>query len=271
MKSEAAYFQLGTNVRKPNDVLQFNNRIPALIIIMLARRRAVVTLALAVMSSPFIIIDDTNSSIQYSGPWFEIKNTQVNTGSYGRPFLDSLHGVNVTAYFSFHFSGISCFYCTDLLSTPLTVSSFLGSAVLVYGTSITTNASGTQDPTWECFIDNTSIGYSPAPSTSENNWILCGGGPSQFQDGSHLLTVKTNVSNQQNFWFDHIQYAPSASVSLNQSFLRIDSSDSIIQYSSGWQSSDESISYTQFSQNTSYTQITGSTLTYQFFGSSLVK
>ena len=152
----------------------------------------------------------------------------------------------------------------------LTLSLFLGSAVIVYGTSITTNASGTQDPTWECFIDNTSIGWSPASSTSENNWILCGGGPGQFQDGPHLLTVKANVSNQQTFWFDQIQYAPSASVSLNQSLLRIDSSDSIIQYSSGWQSSDESISYTQFSQNTSYTQIANATLTYQFSGSSLI-
>jgi hypothetical protein len=120
---------------------------------------------------------------------------------------------------------------------------------------------------WECFIDNTSIGWSPAPSTSENNWILCGGGPSQFQDGPHLLTVTANVSNQQTFWFDHIQYAPSASVSINQSLLRIDSTDSAIQYSSGWQLSDEPISYSQFNENTSYTQITGATLKYQFSGS----
>ena len=43
---------------------------------------------------------------------------------------------------------------------------------------------------------------------------------------------KVNVSNQQTFWFDQIQYAPSASASLNQSFLRIDSTDPAIQYSS---------------------------------------
>ena len=150
--------------------------------------------------------------------------------------------------------------CSDLLSSPLILSSVLGSSVLVYGTSITTNVSGTQDPAWECFIDNTSIGGSSGPSSSENNWILCGGGPSQFQDGSHLLTVKANVSNQQTFWFDQIQYTPSANVSLNQSLLRIDSSDSSIQYSSGWQSLVQLI-------NTSYTQITAATLTYQFSGS----
>ena len=224
------------------------------------------------MSSPFVVIDDTNSesSIQYFGPWFKFLTTQDDTLSYGSPFENTLHGVNVTAYFSFPFSGtarlLHLLICSEL-STPLTLSLFLGSAVVVYGTSITTNASGTQDPTWECFIDNISIGWSPAPSTNENNWILCGGGPSQFQDGSHLLTVKANVTNRQTFWFDYIQYTPSASVSLNQSILRIDSSDSVIQYSSGWQSSDEPISYTQFSENTSYTQITGATLTYQFSGS----
>jgi hypothetical protein len=59
------------------------------------------------MSSPFVLIDDTNSSIHYSGPWFNVINTQIDTGSYGRPFQNTLHGVNVTAYFSFPFSGMS--------------------------------------------------------------------------------------------------------------------------------------------------------------------
>ena len=211
------------------------------------------------MSSPLILIDDTNSTIQYSGPWFEVENTQINTGAFGPPFQNTLHGVTVNANFSFPFSGMYrlIYWFAFELSHSIVIS---GSAVLVYGTSITTNVSGTQDPTWECFIDNTSIGSSSAPSTSENNWILCGGGPSQFQDGPHLLTVKANVSNQQTFWFDQIQYAPSASVSRNQPLLRIDSSDSAIQYSSGWESLVQLI-------NASYTQISGASLTYQFSGS----
>ena len=56
----------------------------------------------------FVIIDDTNSSIQYSGPWFEVNNTQIETGFNGPPFQNTLHGVNVTANFSFQFSGMSC-------------------------------------------------------------------------------------------------------------------------------------------------------------------
>ena len=90
----------------------------------------------------------------------------------------------------------------DLISSssPLTLSSFSGSAVLFYGTSTTSNASGSQDSTWECFIVSISINGSFDPlTTSECNWILCGCEPSQFQDGPHLLTVKANVSNQQTF------------------------------------------------------------------------
>jgi hypothetical protein len=208
-----------------------------------------------------VIIDDANPSIQYSGPWFEVDDSQLNTGAFGNPFQNTLHGVNVNANFSFPFSGMSrLLYCLLSSSLRVTLSSFSGSQVFVYGT---TNASGTQDPTWECFIDNTSIGSNSASNISENNWTLCGGG---LQDGPHLLTVKANVSNQQQtFWFDQIQYAPSASVSLNQSLLRIDPRDSAIQYSSEWQH----INYNGVDDtgNSSYTDTNGAVLTYQFSGS----
>jgi hypothetical protein len=57
--------------------------------------------------SRFVIIDDTDPSIQYSGPWFEIENTHIDTGDNGPPFNNTLHGVNVTANFSFPFNGTS--------------------------------------------------------------------------------------------------------------------------------------------------------------------
>ena len=82
--------------------------------------------------------------------------------------------------------------------------------------------------------------------------------------------MNTNVSNQQTFWFDRIQYAPSASVSLNQSFLRIDASDSAIQYS-GWEPVISPVNERMYyPDNASTTHTTGATLTYQFSGSYLV-
>ena len=197
------------------------------------------------------------------------------------PLFKILYTASMSMQIFLLISAVCLVYFTDLLSSPPTISLFSGSAVIVYGTSITTNASGTQDPTWECFIDNASIGFSLSSNATsrvrgnQNNWPLCVGGPAQFQDGPHSLTVKANVSNQQTFWFDQIQYAPSASVSLNQSLLRIDPRDSAIQYSpaGGWtlMNSDQFRIITDDEINTgvnsSYTQTTGATLTYQFFGS----
>ena len=70
-------------------------------------------------SSPHIIIDDTNSAIQYTGPWFGV-NTLNNTGSFGSPLQNTLHGVNENASFAFNFSGISrlLFIYTDFAFEP---------------------------------------------------------------------------------------------------------------------------------------------------------
>ena len=101
---------------------------------------------------------------------------------------------------------------------------------------------------------------------SQNNWPLCIGG---FQDGPHTLTVNANVSNQETFWFDQLQYAPSASVSLNQSLLRIDSNDPAIQYNpaSGWLKETIFSGFQGNDLNISSTQVDGATLKYQFSGS----
>ena len=66
-----------------------------------------------VMSSPLVIIDDMSPSIQYSGPWFNLSDigdtrsiSQTTDITSGAPFDFTLHGVNVSASFSFNFSGM---------------------------------------------------------------------------------------------------------------------------------------------------------------------
>ena len=58
------------------------------------------------MSYELVLIDDTNSNIQYSGPWITAQNTQLNIGNHGPPFQNTLHGVSVNASFSYSFSGM---------------------------------------------------------------------------------------------------------------------------------------------------------------------
>ena len=63
---------------------------------------------------------------------------------------------------------------------------------------------------------------------------------------------------QQTFWFDQIQYLPSSNVPLDNSTVRVDSSDPAVQYSSGW---------TELDGIVNFTKTAGSTVTYEFFGS----
>ena len=207
------------------------------------------------MSNRVVIVDDTNPNIQYFGPWFAAQNTQLNTYSTrGPPFQNTLHGVKVNASFSYSFSGMyRWLFCFITLS--LVFGRFSGSQITVLGTIITTNTSGTQDPTWECFVDNISIGWNiSAGSAAENSWIFCQN--DLLQNGPHVLIVNVTVLHEQTFWFDELQYLPSSNVSLYNSTVIVYSSDSAVQYSSGW---------TELNGNVNLTQTAGSTLRFQFF------
>ena len=206
------------------------------------------------MSSRLVLVDDTDPNIQYYGSWFAAQNTQSNTGTNGPPFENTLHGANVNASFCYFFSGMFR-WLVYLIALSLVYGLFSGSKIAVLGTSITANISGTQDPTWECFVDNISIGSNiSAGPDAENNWVLC---QSNLQDGPHVLTTNVTILHNQTFWFDQIQYLPSSNVSLDNSTLRVDSSDPAIQYSSGW---------TELDGIVNLTQTAGSTVTYDFFG-----
>ena len=202
-----------------------------------------------------LLVDDTNPNIQYSGPWFTAQNTQLNTGNLGPPFQNTLHGVNISASFSYSFSGMSR-WLVCFIALSLVFGRFSGSEVIVLGTSITTNASGTQDPTWECFVDNISIGWNlSAGARTENHWVFCQSG--LLPDGPHVLSTNVTVLRQQTFWFDQIQYVPSSNVPLDNSTVMIDSTDPAVQYSSGW---------TELDGIVNLTKAAGSTVTFQFFG-----
>ena len=150
---------------------------------------------------------------------------------------------------------------------PLTLSSFSGSAVRVYGASQVINGIGS--PTWECFIDDlsnsdASVSVHAAPNSSQNNLGLCYG---EFADGNHTLTVTAQVPDGQNFYLDRIEYVPSANASLNESLVRVDSSDAAVSYSDNWHWVNEEDIVILYSGNVHTTSTNGSWLTIDFSGS----
>jgi hypothetical protein len=107
-----------------------------------------------------------------------------------------------------------------------------GTAVDVMGSNNRVNTSNGWDPSWECFIDNVSIGATDPFPYFENNWLLCH--KPDLNDGPHQLTVNVTSNTGQMFWFDYIQYTPSATLSLGTAFIRFDHLDPAIVYGPGW-------------------------------------
>ena len=213
------------------------------------------------MASRLVLVDDTDPNIQYSDSWALAQNTQLSTGTNGPPYQNTLHGTAANhSSFSYSFNGMPR-WLVCFIAPSLAYGCFSGTQITVLGSSITTNTSATnntsatQDPTWECFVDNISIGWHISAGTrTENNWVLC---QSDLKDGHHVLTTNVTILHQQPFWFDQIQYLPSSGVAPANSSVRVDSSDSAIRYSSGWG---------EYSGIVNLTQTAGSTVTFDFLG-----
>jgi hypothetical protein len=130
-----------------------------------------------------------------------------------------------------------------------------GTSVGVIGTTnLLKTPAGTFDPSWECFVDNVSIGATKPFEFAENNWTLCE--TSDLVDGTHEITVQVNTAGR-TFWFDRLQYTPSPSLSLDSAVLVVDNHDPGILFDSKWGALGGSANMTQTS---------GSTATFLFTG-----
>lgn len=133
-----------------------------------------------------------------------------------------------------------------------------GTQVTVVGSNNILNNSGVLDPTWECFIDDISIGATTPFPFPENNWVFCD--HASLLDGPHILTVNATILKNQTFWFDDIQYVPSASVPLDQATIGIDNLDKQLlesAYGTGW---------VALGNTANMTTVAGSIFTFNFTG-----
>lgn len=129
----------------------------------------------------------------------------------------------------------------------------LGTRVIITGTNQVSNSSGVTNPSFQCLVDGESVSVTTL-TASENRLLFCE--KDGLSVGQHQISVAVTVSNQETFWFDYIQYLPTSSVSLANSALSIDFTDSQIQYGAGWSSNNLGSSTSQ----------NGATLSFQFTG-----
>lgn len=103
-------------------------------------------------------------------------------------------------------------------------------------------------------MDNVSIGRTELFDGRLNNWVLCD--DQSLVDGPHTLTVRVRSAGQ-TFWLDHIQYTPSADVSLESALVKVDNLDPEIIYGSEWQ---------PLGDSANLTDVTGTKLSFNFIG-----
>lgn len=129
-----------------------------------------------------------------------------------------------------------------------------GTRIDVVGTTDPGNSPGVIDPTWECFIDNVSIGATNPFNFVENNWILCSA--ENLADASHVVTVNVKSLGRP-FWFDYFQYVPSANVSTERELVMVQNMDPDIHFDSSWQ---------PLGPNANMTVTKGGSVTFNFTG-----
>ncbi|KAF9481067.1 hypothetical protein BDN70DRAFT_876804 [Pholiota conissans] len=159
----------------------------------------------------WVMVDDTDPDVKYTGDWIaDSTGILDSSGNWGRPYLSTVHGTKTQGSFQYTFSG-SAFTLTGAVQVPRTTPS--------------------TSTSWECIIDGTSITVDN-PQGVENRVEFCA--KSGLTDGPHTLQVNAKGTSSQTFWFDHLQYLPSASVSLANAAIYIDTSDPMWEFGTGW-------------------------------------
>ncbi|KIM42020.1 hypothetical protein M413DRAFT_410625 [Hebeloma cylindrosporum] len=175
--------------------------------------------------SRFIAVDDTSPVISYQGPWTEGAPT---TTQLGRPFNDTLHELTGSGSLSFSFTGSSVSVIGSFMSPTL--------------------------PSWACFVDGFALISNNISDIDllNNNVEICSLQNIVIKPTPSNLTVVATGTADVPFLFDHIQYAPDGSTSLDNATVIVDAFDNQIQYDSGWNKL-ESIGMETLAQNASLT------------------
>ncbi|KAJ2926129.1 hypothetical protein H1R20_g10968, partial [Candolleomyces eurysporus] len=181
----------------------------------------------------WVIIDDRDSRISYSGDWTAISGADFNNmDRFGQVYLDTLHRSNVNgSSFSFGFNG---------------------SAARIVGTNDLVLRDDVADIDWDCILDGRTVSREPYFPETANNWWFC-----SFSDliaGAHAIGVRIKTSGR-SFLFDQIQYMPSGIV--DGEVVAAFRDDADLQYSNGWEPWEE-LAHT--------TLVRGSTATFRFNG-----
>lgn len=219
------------------------------------------------MSSFTILVDDTDSRIQYydnaghSGGWAADSSGSLDkTGYTGLEYNHTLHTPSLSgASFAFPFTGMSL---CSVNRTSHHICRDLGSSVSVFGiiTASDVNPSNLAN-TWSCFVDQIPIpSFATTPlraNTNTRNLCL----QNQIADGPHMLTVNVSATSTALVNVDGITYTTSDAKELDSAVAIVTNTDPSVVYGTGW-----SIDNTSYNAPFNQTTTIGSKVSLLFNG-----
>ncbi|KAJ2923223.1 hypothetical protein H1R20_g13870, partial [Candolleomyces eurysporus] len=195
-------------------------------------------------STRWIFVDDTDSSIRYSGAWLQSSESITGADISGPIYGGTQRRINTSD------------------SEGLTYT-FSGTGIRVIGTSALAGLDVRDvDPRWACSIDGTTLDNSQPSPEPQNQHVLC---QTALADGRHTLNLRTE-SRGTPFWFDFLMINPSLSDarSIANPAVFYSYQDPAIQYRSGqWRNTDEVLGMlTQEAQASLFLSFNGTKVTW---------
>ncbi|KAK7049992.1 hypothetical protein VNI00_005423 [Paramarasmius palmivorus] len=169
-----------------------------------------------------IVVDDTDPRISYEGgPWTLDVGSFDDIGGWGAPYNHTSHGTNQNgASFSFTFQG------EFVQVRGIKDNRFSNPNGRAISDNVTTLAK------WSCQVDGGAMPTIPywRNYNAITDRVLCEQG--RLSHDPHTVTVNVVIDDPsaQMFWVDRIEYTPLPNANLDNMTMKIDGSDSSIQY-----------------------------------------
>lgn len=184
----------------------------------------------------WVVIDDNDSRLSYSGSWSRSNGDRYNNqGNFGQTFDNSLHTTTSASSVSY---------------------SFTGNAAKIYGTTDLTITDGVGDPDWDCILDGNVVGDAKtAPFRFvENNWEFCNF--VNLSAGQHTVSLAAKPKGKP-FLFDRLHYRPTNPVENERILATRDDADITYSQQGKWG---------PLAQNGYFTHERGATVSFPFIG-----
>lgn len=178
----------------------------------------------------WVVLDDDDEALEYTGNWFEEENDFADLGIYGPTYGGSQHGTNNTGVMAFSFIGALLHHILLTFSdTPQ------GSKAKILGTSFgfILAESGERDPTWTCIGDGVTVPHQDPWAVAINCLTLCSF-DFTADPGPHTVSVSA-VSPSVTFYVDSVEYlaAPETQRHVGRQTVFIDEVDPATRWD-GW-------------------------------------